>query len=245
MMLTMETTVYMTGKEVLPEERGLRQAQPDNRLVVTAPARKIDLPSGGDVEVAEWDPQFSYFRAPVSNVLPSATLGLRQVYERITGGVYAAVTARLRELQDPQQRRGFKARSFPYVTFSGVFSKRCDSGLLQHSGLLALDFDHVEELSELKELLLNDGQLRTELLFTSPSGQGLKWIVQCEPERWSRSEYFRAVSSYIEHTYGIRPDASGRDVSRACFLVNDPDCFLNPDYGIPKRESAQEPIFNY
>lgn len=30
--------------------------------------------------------------------------------------------------------------------------------------------------------------------------------------------------------HGIDPDKSGSDVSRACFLPYDPDCFINPKY---------------
>jgi hypothetical protein len=29
---------------------------------------------------------------------------------------------------------------------------------------------------------------------------------------------------------GADPDKSGSDVSRACFLPYDPDCFINPKY---------------
>ena len=192
----------------------------------------------------QWQPQFSFFRAPISNTLPSEVLDLPQLHARITGDDYATVTRKLRELQDPGQRRSFKARSFPYVTFSGIFSKRCESGLLQHSGLLALDFDHVEALSELKRQLLSDPQLRTELLFTSPSGQGLKWIVSCEPQKWSHSEYFQAVSNYLQHTYGLRPDASCRDVSRACFTAFDPECFLHPNYGSQKPAPLNQELLN-
>ena len=99
--------------------------------------------------------------------------------------------------------------------------------MLQHSNLLTIDFDHLDKLQELKTQLLYDEYFETEMLFTSPSGDGLKWIIRIDILEVSHSEYFIAVANYIKQTYNIEVDQSGKDVSRACFLPYDPTAFLH------------------
>jgi hypothetical protein len=160
-------------------------------------------------------------------VFPSETLRLHQVFALITSDKHKGITEKLRAITDVKQARKLKANRFDYVTFSGVFDKRNDSSLLQHSNLLTIDFDHLENLQELKTQLLNDEYFETEMLFTSPSGDGLKWIIRIDIEEVSHSEYFIAVANYIKQTYNIEVDQSGKDVSRACFLPYDPTAFLH------------------
>ena len=70
----------------------------------------------------------------------------------------------------------------------------------------------------------------TELLFRSPSGNGIKWIIPVVNNNGHDHEYyFRAVSNYLK-SFGITVDKSGKDVSRACFLPHDPNAFINPKY---------------
>ena len=174
-----------------------------------------------------WYAHCSFFKAPVRNVFPAETLRLHQVFELITSDKYKKSTEDLRAITDVKEARKFKANRFDYVTFSGVFEKRNDSNLLQHSNLLTIDFDHLDNLQELKTQLLNDEYFETEMLFTSPSGDGLKWIIRIDILEVSHSEYFTAVANYIKQTYNIEVDQSGKDVSRACFLPYDPTAFLH------------------
>ena len=69
-----------------------------------------------------------------------------------------------------------------------MFSKRNDDSLIEHSSLLTIDFDHLENLEELKQQLLNDEYFETEMLFTSPSGEGLKWIIRIDLSKVSHNE---------------------------------------------------------
>ena len=174
-----------------------------------------------------WYANCSFFKAPVRNVFPSETLRLHQVFALITSDKYKKITEDLRVITDIKEARKFKANRFDYVTFSGTFEKRNDSNLLQHSNLLTIDFDHLDNLQELKKQLLNDEYFETEMLFISPSGDGLKWIIRIDTSEVSHSEYFTAVANYIKHNYNIEVDQSGKDVSRACFLPYDPTAFLH------------------
>ena len=173
--------------------------------------------------------RFSFFRRPITSMQPYKNVTLKNVYEVIVGGYYKAITERLRAMTDKKQARDFKASHFDYCTFSGTFNSRRADALIQHSGLMCLDFDHIPDVEELKSRLLGDTMFETQLLFRSPSGDGLKWVISIDKCTLSHSEYFTAVANYIKFTYGVEVDRSGRDVCRACFLPYDPDVYINPN----------------
>ena len=120
--------------------------------------------------------------------------------------------------------------------------KRNEKELIQHSGLLCLDFDHVGNPDRFKERLLKHDYFDTELMFTSPSGDGVKWIIPIDLKGWEHSRYFKAVANCIEST-GLPPvDKSGSDVARSCFLPYDPQAYINPKYSEYVKENLFRPI---
>lgn len=187
--------------------------------------RKVQVP-----EVVANLPKFSYFRCPVINTQPNAEMTIPDVYAAIKSNKYKHQTEELRSISEPEAARKYKAKNFDYCTFSGTFSKRNDSALIRHSGLLTLDFDHVSKLQELRETLLQDKYFETELMFVSPSGDGLKWIIPIDLKECSHHDWFRAIAAYIKATYQLEVDKSGKDISRACFLPHDPKVYINPVY---------------
>jgi len=174
--------------------------------------------------------KISFFKKPISNIFPFNSKSLREVYELIRSSRYQEVTKILRVIPDLKQARKYKAEKFDYLTFSGAFVKRSDQNLITHSGFLCLDFDHLENLSAFRKFLLEDDSIETELLFVSPSGDGLKWVVAVDLQVGSHLEWFQGISNYIEASYGVQTDSSGKDVSRACFIPHDPDVYINPKY---------------
>src|SRR5690606_1427445 len=104
------------------------------------------------------------------------TLNLPQLFQRITGPDYQQQTQSLRQLTDPKQRRQYKATHFPCVSFAGTFERRGDRHLLQPSGLLVIDLDDLPDPAPVREALIAAPAYETELLFVSPSGNGLKWV---------------------------------------------------------------------
>ncbi|NPD86438.1 VirE protein [Lentimicrobium sp. L6] len=175
-------------------------------------------------------PQCSYFKHPVSNIIPSKTINLTEVFNFIRGDSFAACTSTLRNIEDVKEARKYKAYNFDYVTFSGTFSKRNDKALLSHSGLLTIDIDHISNIDSLKDSLLQDQYFETELLFISPSGDGLKWIIPIDISKAKHQDFFKAVSNYIRQTYQLEVDQSGKDISRACFIPHDAAVYINPKY---------------
>jgi len=174
-----------------------------------------------------WYANCSFFKAPVRNVFPLNVLKLHEIHSLITCNSYKKNTERLRSISDIKEKRKFKANNFDYVTFSGIFKKRSDKELKKHSSLITIDFDHLENLQLVKEQLLQDEYFETEMLFTSPSGDGLKWIIKIDLSNATHQDYFIAITNYLKQTYNLEVDQSGKDVSRACFLSYDPDAFLH------------------
>ncbi len=175
-------------------------------------------------------PRFSFFKAPISNTRPYRSITILDAWNYITGHYAKERTHKLRSIADKSRARIFKAANLDYATFSGEFSSRSNAACTAESGLLCIDFDHVPDVEELFARLLTDRYFETALLFRSPSGDGIKWIIEVNRGHTSHSDYFRAVAGYIVKAYGIEPDKSGKDLARACFLPHDPDAFINPNY---------------
>ncbi len=175
--------------------------------------------------------KFSFYKAPVTNIYPVKNIGLLDVYKAISGQYFTKPTQQLRSISDKNKNRKYKATHFPYVTFSGIFSKRNEASLIQHSGLIALDFDHLENVEKTKLQILKDPYFETQLLFVSPNGNGLKWVIEIDlTEQVPHGEMFQAIFNYIKKTYSIEIDRACKDVSRATFLCYDPEVCINPKY---------------
>jgi hypothetical protein len=116
-----------------------------------------------------------------------------------------------------------KKKSLPITLFSGVFNGRKDDDIIGHSGLIVLDFDHIDTEAS-QALLSTDNFVRA--CWISPSGDGLKVLVKItNPER--HRDHFRALQTYFDKTYGLEVDPSGINESRACFESYDPNLTYN------------------
>lgn len=175
------------------------------------------------------EPLFSFFKAPIQNRTPFLQVSLKDTYSYIIGETARHNTRQLREMKDVGNARNYKSSHFDYCTFAGTFSSRKANAIVSRSGLICFDFDHVVDITSLKNKLLNDPNFVTRLLFTSPSGDGLKWIISFNADESEHREYFSAVANYLHSTYHVEVDKSGSDICRACFLPHDPDAYLNDD----------------
>jgi hypothetical protein len=144
---------------------------------------------------------------------------LQQALERIQIGKSSTLVS---EVRDGDKE---KKKELPVVCFSGEFSSRSDDALFEHSGLVVLDFDHVD-VDSTKTSLATDDFIHS--CWTSPSGNGVKAIVKItNPER--HRDHFRALIKYFERTHGLELDESGINESRACFESHDPDIIIKDD----------------
>ena len=188
-------------------------------------------------------PLFSFFNAPITNNIPTRNINLLQLYKAITSDYYAAITKTYRANNNHKEAVTLKTNRFDYVTFCGTFSKRNDSSLLMPSGYMVLDIDKQKNITSIKEQLIKDVELQPTLIFVSPSGNGLKVVVDIDIGLITNStnnkkliNAWQAINSYLANFYNklIIPDAkgnyidpSGTDLSRACFICHDSECFIN------------------
>jgi len=156
---------------------------------------------------------------------------------RIKTGKSKELIEKIRAEPDDEKRNSLKRR-LPCVCFSGKFTERYDNQLVEHSGFIVLDFDHVNTVELLKEV--------TEKAFVyaawvSPSGDGLKVLVKIKDGSKHRQHFKALRTVFIEHEEGVivfdkdgktpksRVDRSGINESRICFESYDENIYINKD----------------
>jgi hypothetical protein len=175
--------------------------------------------------------KISLFYSPITNISNQKALSVTQIAELIRGPRFKAQTDHLRALTDKKLNRQYKAKNFCYATFSGLFNKRAEAGLVRHSGLICIDLDHLGNNLERVRSTVNSDPA-TVLSFISPNGDGLKVVYEMDPDKQLQESSYRAFSSHLTKICSLGPaaiDKSCKDVSRACFLPHDPEVFINPD----------------
>lgn len=242
----------------------------------------------------------SVYRPPISSAyIPTHSITLEEVWERITSKDLQEKTQRLRTLRSEGKEEDYKSlkkESLPSVTFGGTFDyRRTDPqeyreyllrelerekdpikvskmkgtigllegkvGLLESSGFVIIDIDHISEtglsLQELKDRISEDKEIGVRLVFTSPSGDGLKVVCRVSSQITDTDSYKTAYNSlrhFINSKYGEIVDKSGSDISRLCLLCCDRDARIqdfeetfSPDlHPVPQKERpVREYTYSY
>lgn len=135
--------------------------------------------------------------------------------------------------KDIERAKHYKATHFKRAYFGGVLQGGFKaSNIVQHSNVVALDFDGIgtgAELEQARQTLMHDTQVQPLLLFVSPSGNGLKMVCRLpftDATTWRNQ--LAAVWFYIEKTHGLVADAACKDLNRGCYLPNDKNVYFNP-----------------
>jgi len=146
--------------------------------------------------------------------------------ERIKNGKSKELVQKIRSIKDKKQINELK-KNLPAICFSGVFNKRNDASLVEHSGFICLDFDGFEnkkDLQKFKKDLKKDEYVYSA--FISPSGAGIKVIVKIPKEPGSHTFFFEALN---DHFNSIHFDLTSKNLSRVCYESYDPDIYVNED----------------
>ena len=138
---------------------------------------------------------------------------------------------------------GIKSKkNLPAFTTSGKFSKRNANGLLDHSGIIQIDIDKVENPAELRDKLIQDKHICAA--FISPSGKGVKCLLLTLADPTKHKAAFNTAENYLKDHYNVEIDKACKDVSRLCFVSYDADLRTNPDaipLPIPEEPSKITP----
>ena len=69
---------------------------------------------------------------------------VEKILERIKEGATKDLVKKIRAEKNKPERNELK-KQLPAICFSGTFNKRADNSLIEHSGLICLDFDGYEK----------------------------------------------------------------------------------------------------
>lgn len=119
-------------------------------------------------------------------------------------------------------------KSLPAATWSGVFKEgtRLIDTIEKYSQLVVLDIDNLDpsSIGALKSQIFNDPYVK--YCFTSPSGNGIKIVVQVNTGPDNHRAAFLHLQKVFEEKYLIKVDPSGKDVCRLCYISWDPETII-------------------
>lgn len=157
---------------------------------------------------------------------------------RIKSGSSKDLIKKIRTEKNKQERNELK-KLLPAICFSGIFNKRSDASLVQHSGLICLDFDgytSTKEMSEDKENLRKNKFVYS--VFVSPSGNGLKVLVKIPEDPENHINYFNSLEKYFNSQYF---DKTSKNVSRVCYESYDALIHVNENSSV--WDKIEEPEY--
>mgnify|MGYP003115956072 FL=1 len=148
------------------------------------------------------------------------------ILKRIKEGKSKSLIKEIRKEKDKTARNDLK-KNLPAICFSGKFNKRSDSSLVEHSGIICLDFDGYQKQKDMlqdKEMFINNKFVLS--VFVSPSGNGLKVLIKIPSDADNHIKYFTSLKTEFDSTYF---DTTSKNISRVCYESYDPLLYYNPN----------------
>jgi hypothetical protein len=149
-------------------------------------------------------------------------VAINDVFDGIKSGYWCEHVEQIRNAENKEKRTELK-KTIPYFTASGTFTHRKDDGLKYHSGIIAIDFDNLDDPNDVKSFIALDRFSWFTCL--SVSGNGLCVFVKIDPKKHRQS--FDFLEDYYITNYGLQIDKACKDISRPRFVTFDPDGILN------------------
>jgi hypothetical protein len=161
-----------------------------------------------------------------------------KILERIKEGKSKETVKKIRSCKSKTERNELK-QLLPAICFSGEFTKRQDNALVQHSGIICLDFDGYERT---KDMLSDKEQMSKNKyvfsVFVSPSGNGLKVLVKIPADPDNHINYFNSLEKHFNSPYF---DRTSKNISRVCYESYDPLIFINENSSV--WDKIEEPEY--
>ena len=166
------------------------------------------------------------FHRPIGNIL-----------QRIKNGATKNLVKQIRQEKRKGERNELK-KNLPAICFSGIFNKRNDNAIQEHTGFICLDFDGYEKQKELlqdKENLTKNNFVFSA--FISPSGQGLKVIIKIPNDAENHVNYFNSLEKHFDNP---RFDTTCKNLSRVCYESYDPLIYINENSSVWDKIEEKE-----
>ena len=141
---------------------------------------------------------------------------------------YKKEVEEIRRCTDKTKRRELKSK-LPAITPSGIFSKRCNDGLIRHSGFICIDIDSshnpcISDWEALKSTICDFPGLWYAGL--SVGGKGLFLVIMIKYPEKHLEHFFAIAGDLLER--GINVDAACKDIARLRGASYDPHPLFNP-----------------
>lgn len=156
------------------------------------------------------------------------SIDISLILKHIKNGRWQTQVNEIRDLinRNENEKASVLKKTLPAFTPSGTFNeRRKKENIDSYSGLLHLDYDKVEDVESLKEIIVKIPF--TYSAFISPSGKGLKVMVITDAFLENHTEAFNELRAYYDEIVGLDSDKSVKDVTRLCFVSYDPELYLN------------------
>ncbi len=165
----------------------------------------------------------TYFKT-ISDTSTPFHVDLNVAIDRIRNGKSKDLVEDVRS-ESEKDKRNEKKKKLPAICFSGTFSKRADNAIIEHSGIICIDFDGFRDEQHLftkREELINDNF--SYCVFISPSGDGIKVLVRIPKDPMNHKKYFNALKKYYNCD---EFDVTCKNISRVCYESYDPEIYVN------------------
>ena len=162
---------------------------------------------------------------------------VKYILKRIKDGKSKELVKDIRQEKDKGKRNELK-KNLPAICFSGKFNKRQDSALIEHSGLICLDFDGYKKKKDLledKENFQNNKYVFS--VFVSPSGNCIKVLVKIQADPDIHTKYFNSLKKELNSPFF---DSTTKNISRVCYESYDPLLYLNPTSSVWENIEEEE-----
>ena len=170
--------------------------------------------------------KFSVFKDLLKTKDTPYLVDLTKIVNRIKQGKSIEIINRVRSAKTKNEADAIK-QELPCILFAGEFTERRGNALVKASGLMCLDFDKYEN----DEVMLRHRELLEQnphfvLIFTSPSGKGLKGVIRITDTvtKDTFPKIFKAFKDEFDFDYW---DGSSCNIDRVCFESYDPDVWVN------------------
>lgn len=188
---------------------------------------------------------FKGFNKPIENI--SLIILTKQIKDGKYKDEVEKVTALVREGKKEEADR-LKKQLLAFAP-SGTFEGgRKQEYLTQYSQLIILDLDKL--LPDVLQVAFEKATAipYTFCCFRSPSGNGLKILIEVTSTQEHHEQAYKQLADYYEQQVGLPIDRSGKDITRLCFVSYDPQAYRTINNvkfpvvisGIVQKES-QEP----